>query len=299
MTRRRSGSNVGEIRIGISGWHYPPWRGRFYPKNLPQKQELHYASRQFNAIEINGTFYGQQTPKSFAAWAEATPPDFVFAVKGPRFITHIRRLRDARLPLANFFASGLLGLGTKLGPIFWQLPPSFRFDTDRINDFLGLLPHDTDAAVRLARQHDGHLRSRAFLAIDRRRPLRHAMEIRHESFRDAAFIRLLRAHRVALVVADTVEWPRLMDLTADFVYCRLHGSEELYASGYGPRALTRWAGRIAAWRQGREAPAAERVMGPSARRKDGRDVFVFFDNDKKALAPVNARSLVKKVGNAD
>lgn len=291
--------NVGAVRIGISGWHYPPWRGRFYPKGLPQKQELHFASRQFNAIEINGTFYGQQTPKSFAAWAEVTPPDFIFAVKGPRFITHLRRLRDARLPLANFFASGVLRLGAKLGPILWQLPPSFRFDADRLNDFLELLPHDADAAARLARQHDGHLRGHGFFAVEQSRPLRHAMEVRHESFRDAAFIRLLRARRVALVVADTVEWPRLMDLTADFVYCRLHGSEELYASGYGPRALTRWAGRIAAWRQGREAPAAERVLGPSARRKGGRDVFVFFDNDKKVLAPVNARSLMGKLGIGD
>lgn len=293
------GNNVGKIRIGISGWHYPPWRGRFYPKDLPQKQELHYASRQFNAIEINGTFYGQQTPKSFAAWAEITPPDFVFSVKAPRFITHIRRLRDARVPLANFLASGVLRLGTKLGPILWQLPPSFRFDAKRLSDFLDLLPHDTFAAARLARQHDDKLRGQGFFTVERVQPLRHAMEIRHESFRDAAFIRLLRAHRVALVVADTVEWPRLMDLTADFVYCRLHGSEELYASGYGPRALTRWAGRIAAWRQGREAPAAERLLGPSARRKRGRDVFVFFDNDKKVLAPANARSLMKKLSLVD
>ncbi|MGQ3030980.1 MAG: DUF72 domain-containing protein, partial [Ferrovibrionaceae bacterium] len=163
---RRPAGWPARVRIGISGWTYAPWRGAFYPDDLPKKRELAFAARRFEAIEINGTFYGLQTPASFGRWAEETPEDFVFAVKGSRFITHLLRLRDIETPLANFVASGLLRLGAKLGPILWQFPPSFRFEPDRLEAFLALLPQDTDAAARLARRHDGRLNGRAWIETD-------------------------------------------------------------------------------------------------------------------------------------
>jgi uncharacterized protein YecE (DUF72 family) len=282
------------VRIGISGWTYTPWRGVFYPKGLPRKRELEYAARQFRSIEINGTFYGMQRPEAFGCWAAQTPDDFVFAVKAPRFITHIKRLREAETPLANFIASGLLRLGPKLGPILWQFPPSFRFDRERIEAFLRLLPHDTQAAARLGRRHDNRLKAPAWLKVDVDQRMRHAFEIRHESFRTREFADLLRHYDIALVCADTVEWPRLMDVTSDFVYCRLHGSEELYASGYDARALDEWARRLAAWARGGEPDDAERV-GPKARKRR-RDVYLDFDNDRKVRAPDDARGLIERVG---
>jgi uncharacterized protein YecE (DUF72 family) len=285
---------TGTVRIGISGWTYAPWRGRFYPKGLPQKQELAHAGRIFNTIEINGTFYSQR-PESFARWAEATPDDFVFAVKGSRYVTHMLKLRGVKTPLANFFASGLLRLGPKLGPILWQLSPSFRFDAARLEDFFALLPRDTDAAAALARRHDARVRGRAWTRTDANRPLRHALEIRHESFRTPAFIELLRAHDIALVCADAVGWPRLMDVTSDFVYCRLHGSEELYASGYDDDALDAWAARVAAWARGGEPRDAERAGKRAAARRAGRDAYVYFDNDAKVRAPVDAQALMRRV----
>ena len=294
MTTSQAG-NGGAVRIGISGWTYAPWRGAFYPPGLKQKDELPFASRQVSSIEINGTFYRQQAPKSFANWAAEVPEDFVFSIKGPRFITHIRRLRDIEAPLANFMACGLLNLGGKLGPILWQFPPNFPLDLDRFAHFLGCLPKDTAAAAALAEQHDGWLREEAATGIDENRPLRHAIEIRHESYREPAFVELLRAHGVALVCADTVEWPRLMDVTADFLYLRLHGSEALYASGYDDAALDDWARRIRAWTAGGEPVDAERVGGKAAPRKR-RDVFVYFDNDLKVRAPVDARTLMERLG---
>jgi len=203
----------GNIRTGISGWRYGPWRDRFYPKGLRQKDELAFAASQFGAIEINGTFYSLQRPQSFQAWAAATPDDFIFSVKGPRFITHMLKLRNGETPLANFFANGLLALGPKLGPILWQLPPTFRFDPAKLEAFFNLLPRDTEAAADLARRHDHRVAGRTYLTTDRNRPLRHALEIRHDSFRTPEFIDLLRRHNLALVCADTVEWPLLMDVT--------------------------------------------------------------------------------------
>lgn len=286
-------TSAGTVRIGISGWTYAPWRGVFYPKGLPQKRELEYTTSQFNSLEINGTFYGMQKPDSFGDWADRAPDGFVFAVKAPRFITHIRRLRDVETPLANFIASGLLRLGAKLGPILWQFPPNFQFDAERIEAFLELLPHDTEAAVRYGRKHDGRLKARAWLEVDAERPMRHAFEIRNESFRTREFIDLLRKYDVALVCADTLEWPRLMDLTSDFVYCRLHGSEELYASGYDDNALDAWAARVATWAKGSEPADADRVGGKG--RKHKRDVFVYFDNDIKVRAPFDAKALRARV----
>jgi uncharacterized protein YecE (DUF72 family) len=282
----------GKIRIGISGWRYAPWRGRFYPKGLRQADELAYAAKTFSTIEINGTFYSLQRPDAFRAWYRATPKNFVFALKGPRYITHMLRLARAGSPLANFFASGVLLLKEKLGPILWQLPPNFPFRPDRLEEFFTLLPRNTMDAARLARRHDKKLKTRAMLNADADRPLRHALEIRHDSFRDEAFIRLLRGHDIGLVVADTVEWPCLMDVTADFVYCRLHGSEQLYVSGYDGRALSRWAGRIRAWAAGRSAQGTHRAPHVA---KAKRDIYVYFDNDAKVRAPFDALTLVKKL----
>lgn len=283
---------AGKVRIGISGWRYAPWRGKFYPEGLRQADELSFAAGKFSTIEINGTFYSLQRPEFFARWREETPRDFVFAVKGARFITHMKKLKDVEAPLANFLASGVLALGPKLGPILWQLPPSLSFDPDRLAGFFELLPRTTRAAARLAKHHDARLEGRAWVKTDADRPVRHALEIRHDSFRDPAFIALLRRHDIALVVADTVEWPLLMDATADFVYVRLHGSQQLYASGYGPRALARWAGRIEAWANGREAEGDH--AGPAARKKK-RDVYVYFDNDAKVRAPFDAMALSRRL----
>jgi uncharacterized protein YecE (DUF72 family) len=286
------------VRIGISGWTYPPWRGVFFPRGLPQKQELPYAASRFRSIEVNGTFYALQRPEVYAAWAEVVPADFVFTLKAPRFITHMRRLREPEAALANFLASGPLCLGSRLGPILWQLPPNFRFDAERIGTFLAALPHDTEAAARVAGHHDRRMEGRAFLDPAPVRPMRHALEVRHESFRCRAFLDLLRAHDVALVCADTMSWPRLGDVTADFVYCRLHGSEELYASGYDPGALSEWAARVTTWAEG-GTPRDLDLLGPVAPRR-ARDVFVYFDNDLKVRAPHDAQALADllKIGAA-
>ena len=285
----------GTVRIGISGWVYKPWRGVFYPEKLTHKRELAHAASIFNSIEINGTFYSLQRPESFARWAEETPEDFVFSVKGPRFITHILRLKEVQTPVANFLASGILRLGRKLGPILWQFPPSFKFAPERLEAFLKLLPHDTEAASALARRHDKHVSGRSALTSDAKRPLRHSIEIRHKSFVTPEFIDLLRTHNVALVCADTVEWPRLMDLTSDFVYCRLHGSEVLYASGYDDQSLDQWATRVVAWARGQEPADAERVIKNDEPKRAARDVFVYFDNDAKVRAPFDAQGLTARI----
>ena len=286
---------AGKVRIGISGWTYEQWRATFYPAKLAHKSELKYAAGIFNSIEINGTFYSLQRPESFEKWAAETPGEFVFSVKGPQFITHIKRLGDVRAPLANFFASGLLKLGPKLGPFLWQLPPNFKFDAKRVAAFFKLLPRNTEAAVRLAKKHDKRVTGRAWMKTDANRPLRHAMEVRNKTFATPEFIALLREHDVALVCADTVEWPRLMDLTSDFVYCRLHGPEELYASGYDDASLDQWAARVAAWARGDEADDGERASRVPSAKVPARDVFVYFDNDAKVRAPVDAQGLMKRV----
>ncbi len=265
----------------------------FYPRGLPRAKELEFAASRFRTIEINGTFYSLQRPKAFTDWAAHTPDNFVFSVKAPRYITHMLKLRNAETPLANFLASGPLCLGPKLGPVLWQFPPNFAFDPDRMETFLAMLPHDTETAAKLSRHHDARLNGRAHTTTDAQRPLRHAIEIRHESFRDLAFVKLLRAYKVALVCADTVEWPRLMDVTADFIYCRLHGSEELYASGYDDKALDQWAARVTAWAAGKEPADAERIGAAARPRK--RDVFVYFDNDAKVRAPTDAAGLMQRV----
>ena len=285
----------GDVRIGISGWRYKGWRRVFYPEGLRQKGELSYAAREFRTIEINGTFYSLQRPEYFAAWREQTPAGFLFAVKGPRFITHMLKLTRAETPLANFFGNGLLALREKLGPVLWQFPPNFRFNAEKLSRFFAKLPRDTEAAARLARKHDHRIKGRAWLRTDANRPLRYAVEIRHESFCCREFIELLREQQVALVVADTVERPLLFDVSADFVYCRLHGSEQLYASGYEADALDAWARRIVAWSKGGELREGDFAHRKKALKLPARDVFVYFDNDAKVRAPFDARALQQKV----
>ena len=290
----------GTIRIGISGWRYKPWRGVFYPCDLPQQRELEYASRHFPAVEINGSFYSLQRPETYASWYSDTPPAFVFAVKGGRFITHMRKLREVREPLANFFASGIFNLREKLGPILWQFPPTFKYDRSRFESFLELLPKDMHAASRLARRRSPWMKGRVRLAIDVNRPLRHALEIRHESYLNDGFIALLRAHRIALVIAETAGlWPLVCDLTSDFVYIRLHGDKELYRSGYSKAALGRWARRIRDWSEGREPVSARRISNDAPRSLSARDVYCFFDNtDAKLRAPLDAQTLMRELSGA-
>ncbi len=293
---RAAATDSGRVRIGISGWRYAGWRGSFYPKELRQRDELSYASRHFDTIEINGTHYSLQRPEFFARWYDETPDDFVFAIKGSRFITHLKQLREVETPLANFFASGVLRLEEKLGPFLWQFSPRFRFDAERFDYFLGLLPRDSAAAAALAEHHDHRLKGRAWTKTGRKRPLRHAVEIRHPSFLDPAFVRLLRRHKIALVFADTVDWPYAEDVTAEFLYLRLHGSEELYASGYDDDALDRWAARIRCWSQGLEPNDAKLIDATARPHRRARDVYVYFDNDAKVRAPFDAQSLRKRLG---
>ncbi len=272
----------GAVRVGISGWRYPAWRGDFYPKGLPQRRELEHAASQLTSIEVNGSFYSLQRPSSYAAWrAEATTarPGFVFAVKGPRYVTHLKRLRDVDVALANFFASGVLALGPALGPVLWQLPESLRFDSEVVDDFLGRLPRTTTEAAALAARHDDKVPDdRALTVAEDDRPLRHALEFRSPTFAVPEATALLRRHGVATVYADTAgRWPKVDEDTAAYRYVRLHGDQELYASGYTDRALDEWAARCRAW------SAA------------GQDVFCYFDNDMKGYAPHDASRLIARL----
>ncbi|WP_375486375.1 DUF72 domain-containing protein [uncultured Jatrophihabitans sp.] len=269
---------VARARVGTSGWLYPPWRGVFYPKGLPHRRELEYLSSRLSTVEINGTFYSLQRPDSFRRWHDETPDGFTFAVKGPRFVTHMKKLADVDVPLANFFASGVLALRAKTGPLLWQLPPTLGFDAARLAAFFARLPRSTDEAAWLARHHDDRMTGRALVTSDADRPLRHALEVRHASFATPAFVDLLREHAVSLVVADTAgRWPRMFDVTADLVYVRLHGDVELYTSGYTESALDEWAQRIRGW------------------LADGHDVQVHFDNDVKVHAPFDALAMTQRL----
>ncbi|MGE5526306.1 MAG: DUF72 domain-containing protein [Rhodospirillaceae bacterium] len=291
---------MGDIRIGISGWRYEPWRGVFYPPDLPQRRELEYASRALPTIEINGSFYSLQRPEFYAEWYDATPEGFIFSVKGGRYITHILRLRNILRPMANFFASGILNLRDKLGPFLWQFPSNFHWDEERFTAFFEMLPRNTEQALSLARRRDARMHGRCRLAIDACRPLRHAVEIRHDSFRNERFVALLRRHGIALVVADTAgKWPYVEDVTADFMYLRLHGEEELYASGYTEQALDRWAARIRAWSNGGQPEDPLLISLKKPRRRASRDVYCYFDNDIKVRAPFDAQRLMEKLGLRD
>ena len=268
-----------EVRIGISGWRYEPWRGVWYPEGLAQRRELEFCGRHFPTVEINGSFYSLQRPEYYDEWYRETPPGLVFAVKGSRYITHLLRLKNIDKPLANFFASGIFNLREKLGPFLWQFPPMFRYERARLEGFFEKLPRTSAQALALARRRDARMTGRARLAIDEDRPLRHAVEIRHPSFMNKDFTALLRAHDIGLVVADTAgKWPKLFHVTSDFVYVRLHGDVTIYTSGYSDRALASWARRIRNW------------------EREGRDVYVYFDNDVKVKAPFDALNLMRKLG---
>jgi uncharacterized protein YecE (DUF72 family) len=249
------------------------------------------------SIEINGSFYSLQRPEYYQQWHDATPEDFVFTVKAPRFITHLKRLREIDIPLANFLASGIFNLRHKLGPLLWQFPPNFRYDRQRMADFFALLPKDMAAAQKLARRRDARMKGRCRLAIANQQPLRHAVEIRHASFLDETFMELLREHNIALVIAESAgRWPLIQAVTADFLYLRLHGDKELYRSGYSDTALQRWAQRIAAWHTGTEPDAATAQPAPRGTIIQ-RDVYCFFDNtDVKLRAPRDAQTLMRKLG---
>ncbi|WP_116134805.1 DUF72 domain-containing protein [Trinickia diaoshuihuensis] len=284
------------ILIGISGWRYAGWRGVFYPKGLSQARELAYASRAVDTIEINGSHYSLQTIGSYRSWYEATPEHFVFSVKGPRYLTHMLRFRDesARPAIANFFASGVLALEEKLGPFLWQFPPNFHFDATRLERFLALLPKTIEEAIALAREHDTRVKTPWF-ETERRGKLRHAVEVRHPSFCVAEFPEILRRHDASLVVSDSVAgWPYFEDITAQFVYMRLHGTETLYSGAYADPALDRWAERIRAWAAGGEPGDAKHVASKPARRA-ARDVFCYFDNDQKVEAPFDAARLKERL----
>ncbi|WP_426171911.1 DUF72 domain-containing protein [Pseudoduganella sp. R-34] len=284
------------IRIGISGWRYTPWRGVFYPPDLTQARELEFASRAVRTIEINGSFYSLQRPESYQAWYDATPEGFVFAHKGNRYITHIRRLREPDKALANVFASGVLLLREKLGPFLWQFPPNFKFDEELFEHFFSLLPRDTEQASALARRHEPRMNGRAATETDARRKLLHAVEIRNESFADPAFVRLLRKYKVALVVADTAgKWPDYEDVTGGFMYLRLHGEKELYASGYTPESLDRWADRIRAWSKGGQPADAKLITDSAPPKRAPRDIYCYFDNDVKVHAPFDAQNLAQRL----
>ncbi len=284
------------MRVGVSGWSYDSWKGAFYPADLPAARRLHYASRRFQSIEINGSFYSLQKPDSYRAWRDATPAGFKLAVKGSRFITHNKKLGDAETALANFFASGILLLGEKLGPILWQLPRQLAFDVDRVRAFLDLLPRDTLAAAKLARRHDERVVGRSWTRPVGRHRLRYAIEPRHESFFGPDFARIARRAGVAIAFADSGSWPYTEELTAGFVYLRLHGSPATYASRYSREAIERWASRIRAWRRGKEPAAPERITELGPPRRKARDVYVYFDNDHRAYAPTNARELMERLG---
>lgn len=269
------------IRVGISGWRYAGWRGVFYPAGLPQRRELEHAAGRMSTIEVNGSFYSLQRPSSWHAWAAEVPDDFLFAVKGPRFITHMKKLVDAEAPLATFLASGVLSLGPKLGPLLWQLPPNLGFHPDRLAAFFDLLPRSTaEASAYAAAHHDASkLKEPADTATPQDRPLRHVLEVRHDSFRTPEFCELLRAHDIGMVVADSAgTWPMFDEVTSDVAYVRLHGDQELYTSGYSEAALDHWAEKVRRW------------------DAQGLDVFVYFDNDAKVHAPFDALALRERLG---
>lgn len=266
-------------RVGISGWRYALWRGVFYPRGLPYRRELEYASSRLSSIELNGTFYSLQRPQYFESWRAETPDGFVFAVKGGRFITHILKLRDTRGALANFFASGVLALGPKLGPFLWQLPERVTFDPETLEGFLAELPRTTLEAVELAKHHDAKVDGREWAWTDAERPLRHALEVRSTTFDNPEYFAILERHNVASVVADTAgRWPRFTQQTADFAYARLHGQGELYVGGYDDESLDRWAETVRGW------------------LAEGRDSYVYFDNDAKVRSPHDAMALAERLG---
>lgn len=263
------------IRVGVGGWTYEPWRGTFYPDGLAQKRELEYASRKMTSIEVNGTYYGSQKPESFARWHDETPDDFVFALKGPRFTTNRRVLAEAGESIERFFASGVTELKNKLGPINWQFMATKKFDPVDFEAFLRLLPESIDG-----------------------RPIRHAVEVRHDSFKSPDFVALARKYRVAIVMAAGADFPQIADLTAPFVYARLMGSSETEPAGYSNAALDKWTGNVHLWARG-EIPDGLQTVSESpaeAGRAIPRDVFIYLISGCKSRNPAAAMALIERLG---
>jgi uncharacterized protein YecE (DUF72 family) len=278
--KRPEAGRQGQVWVGTSGWNYKHWRGRFYPPGWPQKKELAYIASRFPAVEVNGTFYSLTRPSACAAWRQAVPDRFRFAIKGSRYITHMLKLARFESPLANFFAQGILLLGKQLGPILWQLPPRLKFDRDRARRFFEALPRDMAGAERWARRHDERTTGRAALTAPdgRRLQLRHALEPRHDSWLSDEALAELQTQDIALVAADTAgRHPFSLARTAGFAYLRLHGSTQLYASRYEDPEIELWASRV------------------RALRDQGLDVHVYFDNDAQAHAPFDALRLIERV----
>ena len=260
------------IKVGIGGWNFPPWRDNFYPKGLPQRRELEYASRHLTAIEINSTFYRAQTPKVYAKWRDETPPGFVFSLKAPRQIAEVRKLAGAATQVRGFLFGGLAEFGDRLGPIVWQFPPSREFERTDFAGFLDRLPHELNG-----------------------RPLRHALEVRNETFLCDEFLDLARAHRAACVFTDSREYPNFADLTGDFVYARLMRSRESERHGYPARELDAWAGRARLWHQGGEPDDLPQVSPGRAAQSAQRDVFIYFISAAKARNPAAAMALQERI----
>ena len=260
----------GVIRVGVGGWTFEPWRGVFFPRDLPHNRELEYASRQLDTIEINGTYYRTQSPSTFQKWSKETPDDFVFAVKALRYTTNKKVLAEAGESVAKFLRSGLVELGAKLGPILWQFAPFKRFDPEDFGAFLKLLPERQDG-VRL----------------------RHAVEVRHDSFCDPVFVELARAHGVAIVYAHSEKFPAIADTTGDFVYARLQGTREEIDTGYSAKELDRWASITRDWATGKTTELPQ--SGPAPAKAKARDVFVFMISGAKVRAPAAATALMDRL----
>jgi uncharacterized protein YecE (DUF72 family) len=268
------------IRVGIGGWTFEPWRGTFYPDDLTQKRELEYASRALTSIEVNGTFYGSQKPETFAKWRDETPDDFVFSLKAPRYATNRRVLAEAGETIERFFAGGVLELGDKLGPINWQFAPTKKFDADDFGAFLALLPSKVDG-----------------------RAIRHAVEVRHESFADASFVRLCRKYKVAIVLAGDSDHPQIADVTAPFVYARIMGTSESQKLGYSKAQLDVWADRMRGFASGSLPEGLSYVFSdsgsgsgsPAAGKAASRDVFVYVISGDKVRNPLAAQALIERL----
>ena len=268
-----SNSHSTHVRVGVGGWNFAPWRSNFYPAGLPQKQELEYASRHLTAIEVNSTFYAAQKPATYANWRKQTPEGFVFSLKAPRYATASKDLGKSGKTISGFVSGGLSELGDRLGPISWQLMPTRRFEHDNLDAFLQLLP----------RQLDG-------------RPLRHVLEVRHESFRCAEFVTLMRNHHIATVFTDSADYPSFADITGDFVYARLMGTQDSLPHGYDDRAIGAWATRAKLWASGREPVDLPRVCAPvSAQPSPARDVFIYFISGAKERNPLAAMALIERL----
>jgi uncharacterized protein YecE (DUF72 family) len=266
---------VSRILIGTSGWQYPHWRARFYPRGMPSALRLQHIASVFDTVEINGTFHTLGRPDEFARWRASVPDGFVFSVKGSRYLTHMLKLTRPRIPLANFFAQGVLALGKKLGPIVWQLPPMVAFDVDRAGAFFALLPRNLEEAERLAQEHDSRFEGSSLLCAPdgHGHRLRYALEVRHDSWLGEEALQLLAKHDIALVTADSArQHPASLERTANFAYLRLHGARRLYGGHYSDADLDEWGALVAAWAQ-------------------RSDVYVYFDNDERAYAPADAQRL--------